>query len=753
VSCVPEPNPDPVEMTSSTRQTMALSIVAGTSGLIQLGLSISDLALLIDQGKKVGNFIRAGQNDNDLFDVLDEDREAVLKRRGLVDARDMEKRWPMMNFIHQGVKVKGEIVQSLQFRSLTQESSHGRKRNDTQDGVDSFTWVMVAITSALDECLPSYYIQELLIQVFVEVLHRSDDVRLALRVHIKRNIESWRSFGCTREMAHSIKIQMRKSLSAGVSDQLPILAVPQLNEAETGDMKNMLVWLLNGEPIVFNAMSPITYSIAEAWKTVGLDLCTDGNPVRESQACVMYSAEIGDSWKRTSMSTSIPRGLHSHVLQISWPRNKPESMIDALGVGRALEGAMYKAWQYGKDAAVPLEWVGEADGPYENTREVFYSLQIPDDARVHRRYDPHIGMLADQGFPADTEKTHDALERILEGEPPDSSRWLLNHVAQDYLLRVDNLEVMREPQYNSVYFKYQALIFGFYYELLRKLLSFDFDLVETLAFFHGIWGIYSTTFLAMCTQLGRCLRRDERASRAHILYLLAAMYNGRRKIFNTSSTLPRLVGVLGPISLLTLPLIHTTDDPSKICKIAVVDLPIVDLSADNADGDLMASEGGGIGFESASEHYPTTTVVQPTSPTHEWTVHPYMSIALGGQNTSGVVMAARCGKRLVGWFNPLAADVSFLSSAYLTRSYSEEEVVAFEIQDEHWEAGKALQPDPDCPGFQFGVVRSHGSPSLRYAAAGFYAEKGEEVAIARSSSEFCGAFDRLQAQDRGIVIA
>jgi hypothetical protein len=257
----------------------------------------------------------------------------------------------------------------------------------------------------------------------------------------------------------------------------------------------------------------------------------------------------------------------------------------------------------------------------------------------------------------------------------------------------------------------------------------------------------------MCTQLGRCLRRDEKASRAHILYVLAAMYNGRRKIFNTRSTLPRLVGVLGPISLLALPLIRTTDDPSEISRIAVVDLPIVDLNADSADGDLMASEGGGLSFHYPSEHNHARAVVQPASSSHEWTVHPYMSIALGGQNTSGVVMAARCGKRLVGWFNPLAADISFLSSAYLTESYSEEEVVAFEVKDEHWEAGKALQPDPDRPDSKFGVVHSYGSPSLRYAAAGFYAEKGEEVAIARSASEFCGAFGRLQAQDQGIVIA
>lgn len=740
-------------MTSPTQQTMAVSIVAGTKGLIQLGLSISDLALLIDQGKKVGNFVRAGQNDNDLFDVLGEDREAVFKRGGLVDAREMEKRWPMMNFVHQGVRIKGKIVQSPQPHASIQQSGNRRKMGTTQDGVDSFTWVMVAITAALDECAPSHHIQELLIQVFVEVLEGDDDIAHALRVHIKRNIESWRSFGCAREMAVAIRRQIRKALSKGVSDERQMLAVPQLNGAETEDMKNMIVWLLRGDMSGFYAMSPIAFSIAEAWKRAGLDLCTDGNPVRESQACVRYSVEAGTSWKLASMEMPTPRGLGSQSLQISWPRGRPESMIDALGVGRALEDAMYKAWQYGREAAVPLTLVGEADGPYDHTTEVYYSLRVSDDARVSRRYGPHIGMLADQGFPADTEKIHYALERILEGESADSLPWLHSHVAQDYLLRIDNLDAVREPQHSSVHVKYQALIFGFYYELLQQLLSFDSDLVETTAYFHGIWGAYSTTFLAMCTQLGRCFRRDERASRAHILYVLAAMFNGRRKIFNTSSALPQLVGVLGPISLLALPLIRTTDDPVKIARIAVVDLPIVDLMADNTEGDLMASEGGGLSFEYPSDHSDAAAPVQPTSPAHEWTVHPYMSIALAGQNTGGVAMAARCGKRLVGWFNPVAADVSFLSSAYLTTSYSEEEVVAFEIRDEHWEAGKALLPNPDRPGSRFGVVNSHGSPSLRYAAAGIYAEKGEEIAIARSASEYSGAFDRIQAQDQGIVIA
>jgi hypothetical protein len=231
------------------------------------------------------------------------------------------------------------------------------------------------------------------------------------------------------------------------------------------------------------------------------------------------------------------------------------------------------------------------------------------------------------------------------------------------------------------------------------------------------------------------------------------MYNGRRKIFNANSSVPRLVGIIGPISVLALPLIRTTDIPREIWKIAVVDLPIVDLDADNTDGELMASEGGGVSFDPTSESNRTGTAIQPAGPMQNWTVRPYMSIALGGEKASGIVMAARCGKRLVGWFNPLAADISFLSSAYLRESYDQDDVVAFEVRDQDWKSGKVPRPDSNRIGFEFGVVHSHNSSSLRYAAAGFYAEKGEEIAIARSADEFCGAFGRLQAQGQGVVIA
>lgn len=741
----------PFEMYTDPTQKMAVSIIAGANGLLQLGLSISDLALLIDQGKKFGNFVRAGQNDDDLFDILNEDREAVLQRSGLVETSEMEKNWPQLEFVHQGVKIKGRI-QGAKHQPNPPDTSAKKKRRDEPENVDHFTWVMVAIVSALDDCLPSSEIRELLIRVFVAVLQHDDDqIEEALRIHIKINIESWRSFGCARGIAHAIKKDMRKSLSNNNPSPYQAKAIPQLNEPEKQDMKNLIVWLLRKDPAPFSAMSAITFAVANAWRAVKLDLCTDGT-VQEGRACVTYQPDSQLFSGSSSTIRPFSRGLRSRALQISWPRNKPETMIGALGVDRPTEDAMGIFWQYGVEAADELKLIGKADGPYEPSKEVHYSLdEVPHHALITKRFAPHIGMIANQGFPVSTQKIYQALEMMLQQEPEGSAEWLQQHIGREHLLRAENAQVVHETERMPMFWKYQALMFGFYYRLLEQILSFD--LVEPSAFFHGIWGAQSTTFLAMCTQVGSCLRSSDRVSRAHVLYVLTAMYNGRRKVFNTESSIPQLVGVIGPISILALPLIQTTDIPEEICKFAVVDLLIVDLNADNSDGELMASDGGGTQFVPAGEDAHAGMSVRYVDPASTWTVHPHMSTTVGGEKTSGVVMVARRGKRLVGWFNPLAADISFLSSAYLNMSFSEETVTAFEVKEEDWDSGCVPRPDAERRGYEFGIVHCRDSPAWRYAAAGFYAEQGEEIAIAASGNEICGAFERIQLQGRGMVIA
>ncbi|KAF2654421.1 hypothetical protein K491DRAFT_679687 [Lophiostoma macrostomum CBS 122681] len=737
---------------------MAVSIAAGTKGLVQLGLSLSDLALLIDQGKKFGNFVRITHNDGDLFDFIGETPEALLKRRGLVSTMEMEKRWPKITFVHRGEVVKGKIVESKQAQNEMKAADDRKrpkgKKNGSED-VQAFTWVMVAIVSALDECLPSSDTRELLIQVFVAVLNGDSETENALRVHINVNIESWRSFGCARQLAYSIRTEMRKSLTKLVEGASTIRAISQLNHAEKVDLMQLLVWLLSGEEEGFSALSAVTFAIAEAWKAVRLDLCTDGKPAHEGQACIFYRPDIISA--SDELAKSLPRslrGLGSRTLQISWPRNEPHTMIDVLGVGRPLENAMAKAWSYGFEASKDVDLLGQAELPFEDTKEVCYCLdEPPPHALVIKKYSPHIGMLAYHAFPVDLETIYEPLERILEGEPVNSLTWLSRHVEVNHLLRAESAEVKHEKEFIPVFLKYQALVFGFYYGLLGKLICLD--LADATAYFRGIWGKQSTTFLAMCTQFSNCLRRESKVSRAHVLYLLSAMYNGRRKVFNANLSMPRLVGVLGPISVLVLPLIRTTDVPEEIWKIAIVDLTIVDLVSDNRDGELLTSDGGGIQFLVADEAPDVVvTSIQQGGSTSKWTVNPHMNILFSGEESSGVVMAARCDGRLVGWFNPLAADILFLSSAYTKSAYEEEgEINAFEVKDEDLRAGKAYQPDLSRDGHKFGVVLSNGSAALRYATAGFYGEIGHEVAIAKTRNELYGAFGRLEAQGQGMIIS
>jgi hypothetical protein len=738
---------------------MAVSIVAGAKGLVQLGLSLSDLALVIDQGKKFGNFVRVTQNDDDLFDFVGETPEALLKRRGLVSTTEMGKKWQEIEMVHRGVRVKGKIVLSKQTQVEMKDANNKKKfkgRKDGAEDIQAFTWVMVAIVSALDECLPSSDIREFLVQVFVAVLEGDSDTANALRVHINVNIESWRSFSCARQLAVSIKKGMRKSLVNVVKGASATRAISQLNQAERLDLERLLVWLLSGEDREFGAMSAVTFSIAEAWKAVGLDLCTNGQPAHEGQGCVYYRP--GSIFASDGIPKSLPRsirGLGSRTLQISWPRNAPHTMIDALGVGRPLENSMAQAWSYGFEASKDIELIGQAELPFEDTKEVCYCLdEVHPHALVSKKYLPHIGMLAGHAFPTPQalEKVYGALERILEGEPAESLTWLSTHVEAGYLLRAENAEEKYEKKFVPIFSKYQALVFGFYYGLLGKLLCFD--LVDPAAFFRGIWGTQSTTFLSMCTQFGSCLRRTSKVSRAQVLYLLSAMYNGRRKVFNANLSMPRLVGVLGPISVLALPLIRTTDVPEEIWKIAIVDLPIVDLVSENRDGELITSDGGGLEFLPVNEH-PEVTVapVLKGGSTGDWTVNSHMNILFGDEKSSGVVMAARCDGRLVGWFNPLAADILFLSSAYVERGYEDGEVSVFEVKDEDLKAGKAYQPNSGREGHKFVIVRSNSSAALRYAMAGFYGEKGNEVAIARSQDELCAAFGRLEAQGQGLVIS
>ncbi|KAH6977645.1 hypothetical protein EDB80DRAFT_738182 [Ilyonectria destructans] len=431
---------------------------------------------------------------------------------------------------------------------------------------------------------------------------------------------------------------------------------------------------------------------------------------------------------------------------VSYPAGKPESMVQATRASRATINQMKHMWMLGGRAAEKMPLVAAAEFPYSIEQEVHYSLGGDGDPEIED-FEPYLAALAAKALPRSSQSILSAIEDLTKGLTPQQIEFLETIVSLDNLKTKHEMLVPTEDDKN-LWLCYQALIFGFYYKLLEPLICDDFVTGET-TYYSGLWGDGSTTFLTMCSQFGQELRRRRKVGRTHVLYMLATMYGGRNKMYFPGTSRINLVGILGSISIVTLPLLRTSDEPQELARFGLLNLPVVQLLP-NEDGELYAGSGSGISFVSTNE----IRNIRPRGTNKQWSVHSSMGKAFrdGG---SGVVMAARCEGRLVGWFSPVAADAMFLSVAYCQKKHSDGhvdqgKVYGFETTDEDWKQGVARRPLVVVPGASTGVVQSKGCPALRYAAAGFYGGAGQDVSIA--TDDIWAAFAAKKFRNRVIII-
>jgi hypothetical protein len=591
-------------------------------------------------------------------------------------------------------------------------------------------------------------------RVYRRVLDGDQQLEESLRILLPTSIESWRSTGCVKNMTIVVSRAMKKCREAHVANT----ALPQLNVAEKSEMEDFLFWLLAGEHGIFKAVSVMVFAVAKGLQKAGVSIRTDGERVYESEPLVSYEKKDELLGPFTDLGTGgdpshFKRGIGNRAQQIAYPRESPSTMIHAISVGssgrrRVLE--MTQFWNLGEQAASKMILNAEAQLPYSAESEIYYTLENQD--REVSGFHKETIMLSGRGFPEQSESLLLAVEKLTEGVNGANLQWLQQHTELEYLKRTEDEVPSQAPEHMDLWLKYQSLVFGFYYKLVEPKISLE--LVNKDAYFRGIWGFGSTTFLAMCIEFGETLRRTGSVSRTHLLFMLATMYNGRLKTFPVSSPRKGLLGVLGCISVLARPLLRTTDRPDEISSFMLTDLPIVDLMSDT-DGELYCGRGG---IDSVASPAKVLTTVGAKRPSEEWSVHPKMGL-LFGDGLPGVVVAARCAGRLVGWFSPLAADVAFLSTAYQKSRHVDEAdyrdnftFVGFEVDDSQWQNGVLSRPpETGGTGSPIGIIQSRGCPALRYAAAGFYSEAREEVAIATDDLE--AAYGRVDGQGEGFVVA
>jgi len=726
--------------------SMSLSLGAGQ--LLQLGVSYSDIALLVSHGRRLGNWYRASSNERDLLSSIGEDVEAVLQRRGLVDCQEMERKWPTIHFIYEGGHHDTEGL------SRHPESTNSASNEENALRLSSLSWLMVPVITALDLCLPSSSIKKLILQVFVAVLDREGELEESLHVLLPTNIESWRSAGCARGMRSRISRNMRETTNNIAGED----AIPQLNPPETVEMRNFLLWLLKGTSNNFSVMSAIVFAVADAIGKTGVKLSTDGRRSYEAEPVIVYSSSLSNLQEIDGNPVEGRENIRreysevGRAQQIAYPRGKPSSMIHSVPASRQTINSMIEFWELGSNAASKMKLGATAHLPFiSGETDVYFLLDSDDPERS--TFSSSVMMIAGNMFPERSDSLFLAIEKLVENANPNDVLWLsqfldLRHLKQ----REGTVKSMPAESQINLLWKFQALIFGFYYGLLEPLVSTD--LVHEDAYFRGLWGEGSTMFLGMCIEFGGLLRTDGRVSRTHVLYMLSTMYDARPKSFPRSSAPSGLLGILGSISVLTSPLFHTTDNPEEISRFVLTDLPVLDLAAES-NGELAGGLGGG--FPSRDLNHDKPMKISPRGPGKEWSLHAKMG-SLFGDGDPGVVMAARCAGRLVGWFNPLAADVAFLSEAHLDRRHDNKDkhidqstVTGYEIHDDHWQSNRLPRPMNQGVPVHIGLVQSRHCPALRYAAAGIFTELGEAVRIATDDIDV--ACNGLTREGEGIVIA
>ena len=149
-------------------------------------------------------------------------------------------------------------------------------------------------------------------------------------------------------------------------------------------MKRLLVWLMAGQTNELRVISATVHSIAESIRKVGVHISTAGERRYESEPIVRYVKKPGPI-DRLSLepenfesSFNAKRGLQTRAQQVSYSRDHPEAMIDAMPLRRDLLNRMEMFWVKGSQAAGKIRMVAvtaESHLPFDPNSDIYYTFE------------------------------------------------------------------------------------------------------------------------------------------------------------------------------------------------------------------------------------------------------------------------------------------------------------------------------------------------------------------------------------------
>lgn len=322
---------------------------------------------------------------------------------------------------------------------------------------------------------------------------------------------------------------------------------------------------------------------------------------------------------------------------------------------------------------------------------------------------------------------------------------------------INDLDNSFTPEQMGAFLCFQALVFGYWYCLLDPWVSRDYLEAET--YFYGVWGYRDTYLLVSLRTAATHLRlglkkHNEGLARETMLSILSTMFAGRAKdrAERPKRQMPILthgiVAILDKVSIVSMSLLKVSNDAQQQARFAIVSLPIIPIMP-NSEGEVWTGDASGISSQPCAH-----STQQPTRklPKEKWSIHPKMTTT--GGRISNVVMMVRCGGVAVGTINLAEADAVLLraqenESGHLGKlsgaSLVEPGVLlsfldTFEHDFQTGTIYRAVRRG------EIVIVHSYGSPVMRYAAAGFYAQEAHVVIGCTDQGE---AVNKLKAQECG----
>lgn len=209
---------------------MALSTTIGAGKLLQLGISLGDIAVIVQHGRQIGNWLFVGKNDDDFFDSINELPTALLKRRGLVSCVQMKARWSDIRLLYRGERIS--------------DSDPSAGHNEE---LSEFSWLMVALSAAAGWCIADMTLRQMLTEVFVRVLNggdKSESQEQSIRAQLATNLSSWKSLASAKALDKRTLSVMKKLYRELLKTSVDDTAIPQLNRPEIEELKRFLYWVM-----------------------------------------------------------------------------------------------------------------------------------------------------------------------------------------------------------------------------------------------------------------------------------------------------------------------------------------------------------------------------------------------------------------------------------------------------------------------------------------------------------------------------